>query len=434
MKFSQLGDVLKYKYRDGEHPDNIRRRKKRDNVFYSCASVLLICAIVLNVLSATGVIKDNRQNQGTDKQPWATPEIQEEIKFSVVDRSSTVRKMTVDELRINQPSIYGHEMLFSAGTGALEGSILTNLYLFNAVEGKAEKIAKSEIKDGEIFETYLSENWAVWVDTDHKGKNIIYKMNRVEMDGVKANTVSVVQEAENHMPRLGLYGNYLVWMEQVSDSEDKLYFVDLTSDENMAIKLFESTNYAVSTPYIYKNTVLWADQDPENPDKNISAIYSLMFEDLGENGTLDEESATEESPDAEEETGDGEAEEDSGEMEPHVFSAGTYVHKPICNDDVYVWIDKNNAPDSTLYYAYKSGALPPVSFWKNVTQYSVGEDFIVFVSNQIVYAYYYKSDILIQVSETGSSAILPQAFGTLIVWEDKTSTSGSDLFKYNIMG
>ncbi len=432
MKFSQLGDVLKYKYRDGEHPDNIRRRKKHDTIFYSCASVLLVCAIVLNILSSTGVIKDNRQDHGVDKQPWATPDTQEKIEFAVVDRSSTVREMKVDELRINQPSIYGHEMLFSAGTGTLEGSVLTKLFLFDAIDGTVEQIAKSEIKDGEIFETYLSENWIVWVDTDHKGKNIIYKMNRVEIDGVKANTVSVVQEAENHMPRLGLYGDYLVWMEQVSDSEDKLYFVDLTSDENMAIKLFESTNYAVSTPYIYKNTVLWADQDPENPDKNVSAIYSLVFEDLGESDTLDEDTPTDESNDSED--SDEATDDDSGEMEPQAFSTGTYVHKPICNDDIYVWIDKNNAPDSTLYYAYKSGALPPVSFWKNVTQYSVGDDFIAFVSNQIVYAYYYKSDILIQVSETGSSAILPQAFGTLIVWEDKTSTSGSDVFKYNIMG
>ena len=428
MKFSQLGDVLRYKYRDGEHPDNIRRRRKRDMFFYCCASFLLICAIVLNVLSATGIIKD-KQNQGVNKQPWATPDVNQELEFAVVDRSSTVREMKVDELRINQPSIYGHEMLFSAGTNTLEGSILTKLYLFDAIDGTVEQIAKSEIKDGEIFETYLSENWIVWVDTDHKGKNVIYKMNRVEIDGVKANTVSVVQEAENHMPRLGLYGDYLVWMEQVSDSEDKLYFVDLTSDENMAIRLFESTNYAVSTPYIYKNTVLWADQDPENPDKNASAIYSLVFEDLGESDTLDEEGQSDESTDNVEPD-----EGNSGEMEPQVFSTGTYVHKPICNDDIYVWIDKNNAPDSTLYYAYKSGALPPVSFWKNVTQYSVGEDFIAFVSNQIVYAYYYKSDILIQVSENGSSAILPQAFGTLIVWEDKTSTSGSDVFKYNIMG
>lgn len=429
MKFSQINDVLKYKYGDGKDPKKVKKRKKIMWTVLSVISILLIVAIVLLVLYSNGMFKmgedasENGTSQGTQQlvetpKPWATPAVSENI--TVEDnRSGSVRVMEVNEVRINQPSIYGHEMLFSAGEGALEGSVLTNLYLYNATDGSYKRIAKSKMKGGEIYETYLSENWAVWVDTDHKGKNVIYKMNRVEIDGIKANTVSEVRETENHMPRMGLYGDYLVWMEQVSDNEDKLYFIDLTSDENMAIKLFENTNYAVSTPYIYKNTVIWADVDPGREGENVSAIYSLVFEDLGENDTLDEET--------------DEEEEDSGVLEPQVFSTGTYVHKPICNDDVYVWIDKNNAPDSTLYYAYKSGATPPVAFWDNVTQYSLGDKFIVFVSDNVVYAYYYEKNLLIQVSEANCSAILPQAFGSLIVWEDKTKTSGNDVFKYNII-
>ena len=291
----------------------------------------------------------------------------------------------------------------------MDSSILTNLYLIDAVTGEAKKITESKLSGGEIYETYISENWIVWLDTDHKGKNVIYKMSRRDIKEIKANTISVVQEAENHMPKLGLYGDYLIWMEQVSASEDKLYFVDLTTDENMALQ----------TPYIYKNTVIWAERDPERPeDDSVSAIYNVIFEDLG---TVDSDD-------------DYEPEEDSGILEPEIFSPGTYVHNPMCNDDVFVWIDKNNAPDSSLYYAYKDGRGEPVRYWRNVTQYAVGDDFIVFASNQIIYAYYYESDILVQVSESGRSSILPQAFGTLVVWEDKSDTSGNDVFKYNILG
>ncbi len=413
MKFSQLNDILNFKYRNGEDPEKIKRRKKRDYIFYSVAAVFLIVAIVLNILSSTGVILGN--NPGGTQGAWQTPDPDSEIKLTAVDRSNNTKEMSVDEKRINQPSIYGHEMLFSAGSGSLESAVLNKLYLFNAVTGKAEKIAESKLSGGEIFETYLSENWIVWVDTDHKGKNVIYKMNRVEINGVKANTVSIVQQAENHMPRLGLYGNYLVWMEQVSDKEDQLYFVDLTTDENMSIKLFENTNYAISTPYIFKDMVLWADNDPADATGTKSAIHYVVFENLGSTESSEEEP------------------EDSGILETQIFATGTYVHKPICNDDVFVWIDKNNAPDSTLYFAYKSGNMQPTELWDNITQYSVGEDFICFVSNQIVYAYYYQSDILLQVSPANRSAILPQAFGTLIVWEDKTD-SGDDKFMYNIMG
>lgn len=412
MKFSQLTDILKYKYRDGEDPKEVQKRKKRDYLFYSCAAVLLITAIILNVLASTGVIGNNSQLGHQGAMPTPDPN----ITLVSVDRSESARKMVINEKRINQPSIYGHEMLFSAGSGSLESAVLNKLYLFDAITGKAEKIAESKLSDGEIFETYLSENWIVWVDTDHKGKNVIYKMNRVDINGTKANTVSVVQEAENHMPRLGLYGNYLVWMEQISDKEDQLYFVDLTTDENMSLKLFESTNYAVSTPYIFKDMVLWADNDPTDSSNTKSAIHYVVFEDLG---VQDDASENEET-------------EDSGVLETQVFATGTYVHKPICNDDIYVWIDKNNAPDSTLYFAYKSGAYQPQALWDNITQYSVGKDFICFVSNQIVYAYYYKSEVLLQISSASRSAILPQAFGTLIVWEDKTD-GGDDVFMYSIM-
>jgi hypothetical protein len=38
----------------------------------------------------------------------------------------------------------------------------------------------------------------------------------------------------------------------------------------------------------------------------------------------------------------------------------------------------------------------------------------------------------LQVSSASRSAILPQAFGTLIVWEDKTD-GGDDVFMYSIM-
>ena len=417
MKFSQLTDILKYKYRDGENPKAIQKRKKRDCIFYCAAAVLLITSIILNVISSKSTLEG-----GHTSNPWQTPVPQGNIKISA-DRSKFTKRMEVDQKRINQPSIYGHEMLFSAGSGMLEGAVLNKLYLFDAKTGKAEKVADSKLADGEIFETYLSQNWIVWVDTDHKGKNVIYKMNRVDINGIKANTVSVVQEAQNHMPRLGLYDNYLVWMEQISDKEDKLYFVDLTTDENMSIKLFENTNYAVSTPYIFKDMVLWADNDPADTTNTKSAIHYVVFEELG--STNNSEESEDESLDS--------TQNDSGMLETQIFATGTYVHKPICNDDVFVWIDKNNAPDSTLYFAYKNGNDAPKALWQNITQYSVGEDFICFVHSQIVYAYYYQTDILLQVSSATRSAILPQAFGTLIVWEDKTE-NGDDVFMYNIMG
>lgn len=409
MKFSSIEDILLHKYRGGKSPEKIQRGYILDRVFYACSALMLICAIVLNLLYASG--KFQKAEDDGLLTPWQTPEVTEQDSFGLKDMSGNVKEVSINRARINEPSIYGHEMLFSAGSGSLEKSVLTELYLFDADTAESRKIAEAAV--GEIYETHLSKNWLVWLDTDHKGRNVIYKMNRSEIEGEKK--ASVVQETENHMPKLALWGDYLVWMEQVSDSEDKLYFVDLNTDENMALGMFDNTAYAVSAPYIYENTVIWAEKDPSDDSK--SAIYSVTFEDLGKVNQSDEYNPDDET--------------DSGLAEPKVFSTGTYVHKPKCNGDIYVWIDKNNAPDSVLYYAYKNET--PVKFWNNVTQYALGDDFITFVSNQTVYAYYYKTDVLAQVSQSGRSAILPQCTGNLVVWEDKTD-SGDDVFKYNILG
>lgn len=385
-----------------------QKQRKNDKIVCACFAVFFIIAIVLNIFASP---------KEKSPQDVFTGQEENEAKLAqVLDRTANVKTLAVDEPRINQPSIYGHEILFSAGKGSLEGSVLTNLYLFDAQTGQAKKIAESKIKDGEIYETYLSRDWIVWLDTDHKGKNVIYKMNRNDYGSVKANTASIVQETANHMPKLGLYGNYLIWMEQESDTLDKLYFVDLTSDENMTIQEFNKTNYAVSSPFIYKNTVIWADSDPNDADGQNSAICSVVFDQLG---TVDSQ-------------GDYVPDSDEGEIDIKTFSTGTYVHNPICNDDIFVWIDKNNAPDSSLYYAYKSGDTTPKRYWRNVTQYALGEDFLAFTSNQVIYAYYYQSDVLVQISPSGESSILPQASGKLVVWEQ--FAQGNDTFKYNILG
>jgi len=130
---------------------------------------------------------------------------------------------------------------------------------------------------------------------------------------------------------------------------------------------------------------------------------------------------------------EGAEETGSGDMDIKSYSPGTYVHEPMCNDDVFVWIDKNKAPDSNLYYAYKTGDTKAVLLHKDVTSFTVGNDFIVYCYNQIIYAYFYKQGTLVQVSQSNNYAMLPQAYGSLIVWEDKTGKATSDVFKYNIV-
>lgn len=439
MRFSSLMDQLNEKYRGLPAPVKRKPKKHEKGLFIFAACALLI-VFVLQILSSTGVLPNSKEVDGSSwptMMPTATLQPGSTAGSVTLKMGTHAKVLNIEEKRINLPSVYGSELLFSAGNGTLDKPVLSTLYLYNTQTERLTKIAASKLTGGEIYEAYLSDSWIVWLDTDNKGTNIIYKMNRKAFTGRKVNTITEVRRTENHSPKLRLYGSLLVWMEQISDDDDQLYIVDLESEEDLALQEFTETTYALSAPYIYKRTVLWAGPDPDqtaaekaaNPQ---SAIYTIEFSpvsvDSSSTATVVPQSTSTvtESPYATEPP-----EDSSTDLTPALYKPGMYVHEPMCNGDVVIWIDKNKAPDSTLYMSLDGGA--PVLIHKNVTSYSLGTDFIVYNYNQTVYAYFYNKNITIQVSEDGMPSILPQAQGNVIIWEDKTPGVEKDTFKYNVM-
>lgn len=444
MRKSGLMDKLHEKYRGQPLPAS-RHRRKGGMLVPAIGAGALAVVILLNILFATGVLPAGSDTVEGDTWPTMMPTSTlvpgTTAGAVVVDMGSHAQVLNISEKRINQPSVYGTELLFSAGNGTLDKPVLQTLYLFDTQTEKLTKITTSQLKDGEIYEAYISQDWLVWLDTDHKGTNVIYKMNRKAIDDMKAGTITEVRQTENHSPKLRLYGDLLVWMEQIGDSDDQLYIVDLKSGEDLALQEFTEITYALSAPYIYQRTVIWAGPDPDQSAEEkeageTSAIYMVEFAPAVDANATDAPDATATLPAVTEDpnaTPDPNATEDPGnELTPVLYKPGMYVHEPMSNGEVVVWIDKNKAPDSNLYMSLEGGA--PVLIHKNVTSYSLGNDFIVYNYNQTVYAYYYKKDVTVQVSEDGKPSILPQTQGNLIVWEDKTPGQEKDTFKYNLLG
>lgn len=392
--------------------------------------------------------------------PTGPPLISEPSGMIIMDNSVNAKQIAVEEKRINRPAVYGSELLFSAGNGSIEKPVLTTLYLFDVTTQKYTKIASTQIEDGEIFEYFLSDKWIIWLDTDHKGTNIIYKMNR------QTNQVSKVREVGNLRPKLSLYGDLLAWMEQISEDSDRLYLLELNSEEDIVIEEFHETAYALSAPYIYENTVIWVGADPSGSGN--SAIFRADF-------ILDENYNPEEQEQGGSQTSTAGLSPNPSETNlssPHntspaaqtaapsapssppapqgpwlalpsnaenetlkvyYYPAGMYVHEPMYNGQVVIWIDKNKAPDSSLYMLdLASGEVSLLQ--TGVTSYALGTDFVVINSNQEIWAYYYKANTLIRVSNAERASILPETQGRVVVWEDKSSSGSGDVFMYNILG
>jgi len=198
-----------------------------------------------------------------------------------IDLSEGIMTVKSEENNINIPDVYGHEMVYSAGTGSLLKPLLKTLYLYDLDTGTEEKVAKVKLKDGEIFETVLNADYIAWLDTDQSGKNAIYVLDRNEENAEP----KLIKECSFAVPKLRLSKDFLLWIEQNEAKEERLYVVDLVSEENASIPGFAESiermvsTYGVSAPGIYGTEIIWDASDPNQSEEDSilngekSAIY-----------------------------------------------------------------------------------------------------------------------------------------------------------------
>jgi len=309
------------------------------------------------------------------------------------------------EKQINLPAIYDTEIVFSAGTGSISGPVLSKLYYYNLDTGEEKLLSTSKIYQGEYYETLISPDWIVWLETDHGKNNKIYTMKR------STGAVSLVKNCSNGKPKLRLYNDILIWMEQVEDSLDELYMFDLESQENLSLfEIKDVSTYGVSAPCIYQDTIVWSGPDTAqtaedktaNGDK--SSIYWLP---------LGEEAVTGET------------------LNSHTYSPGTYVHEPLYNGEYFVWIDGNKSPNAKLYIG-KDGE-EPVVIDQGVTTYSIGNGIVVYGRDQSVWCYVISTGEICRLTHEGEKGMLPLVHNRTVVWYNLSADSEKDMLRYIVL-
>ena len=303
------------------------------------------------------------------------------------------------EGQVNQPGIWDSELFFSAGSGSLDDPVLTRLYLYNLTTNKVQKVKETEIYKGEYYETLINDKWLIYLETDHGTNNYIYAMNRAD------SKVTLIKNCKNGKPKLRLHGDTLIWMEQDQD-EDKLYMVDLVSQENLPLFTFaDVATYGTSAPSIYGAWIVWSGPDPEPVDENevTSAIYYInLDEDIGENG-----------------------------IEPRIYKPDTYVHEPLFNGKHFAWIDTNKSFNARLYVAQPNAE--PRNSATGISAYGLGDGFVVYGKNQGIYVYIIATGETCRLTDETEKGILPQVYGRTVLWQNKSVSGGRDVLRYKVL-
>lgn len=333
-------------------------------------------------------IDSSQASQGEFIEP--NPDLIRDISFGAKD-------IEFAEKHINIPGIFDTELAFSAGTGS-PGEALTKLYLYNLDTQTEELITRSQVGYyGEIYETYINHNWIVWLDTNKGLKNHVKIMNR------GTGQVSTIRTSENGQPKLRLYGDILVWMEQVSDTVDKLYMVDLNVQEDLTLFEFsDKATYGVSAPWIYEGSVIWAGP---GETEDTSGIYYLKLE-TDEQGLFNE---------------------------PQAYFPGTYVHEPMYNGDVFIWLDTNKSREGKLYMGRMGEE--PVVIDQNITTYQLGDGIVVYAKNSSIWVYVIETGELCRLTSPGEEGMLPTVSNRTVVWYNilLSKELDRDVLRYKIL-
>lgn len=316
---------------------------------------------------------------------------------AAIDLSGNVIEIKSAEKSINTPDVFGAEMVYSAGTGSLLKPLLKTLYLYDLETDTEKAVAKVKLKDGEIFETVLNDTYIAWLDTDQNGSNSIYVLDRTQ----EGATPRLIKECTFAVPKLRLSQDYLMWIEQNEEKEERLYVVDLISEENASIPGFVESieramsTYGVSAPGIYGTQIIWAASDPNQSEEDSirngekSAIYHCDLTMFAQD-----------------------------DYEPSAFCPGMYVHDPITNGDAWAWIDKNKAPDSTLYLKVGDDVR---EIAQGVISYALGDEMLVFGKDGDIFVYFYTTDAYARLNREGERGIMPVVSGRRVVWFNKSA-------------
>lgn len=304
-------------------------------------------------------------------------------------------RLLFSEKHINQPVYWDGQLLFSAGTGSPDTPVLRSLILADVETGDETLVAASRVQYGEIYEPQMNAEWIIWLDTDHGGTSIIWALER----GKPGAEPFQIKTCRNGKPKLRLSGNTLVWMEPVSNEEDKLYLFDLETQENLPLTTLNApATYGVSAPSICGEQIIWAGPDEKDPGQSV--IYSFRLDD---------------------DHGDGDS-FNIGE-----YRAGMYVHEPVTNGRAMAWIDTNKSPEARLYFALDKGK--PILVDSNISTYAMGDGFLVYGKGEQVWVYSWATGEKKLCSLAAQKAILPTASGRFVIWFEFSAAESRDVIR-----
>jgi len=360
-------------------------------------ALVLVAIFVIVPLFGGGPDETASASNSPTATPLPTPMARE-------DMSDGAKELAIEYKSINDPYVYGNEIIFATGDKLEDTPEIDRLAIYDLTAGTVTEVSGIEKKYNSLFEPEINENYIVYLDCKSEYGGAICGVDRTTGD------TFVIREYLYGKPKVSLSGQYVCWMQQTGRGvdpatgdatygTDRLYVYDLAAREAVEIETFANTYFSYSAAYMSDDAIIYV--QPDGEDQLVTQEHSSASTDA----EIVVIPLTE-----------------GGDQQAVHFIPGTFVYNPLIEGDYIVYLDNTGAPGTHLMMCKKSGDSysAPVEIATDVLNYDVGDGYLVYTLNQTVYIYYFSDESSGQLSSTTSRAILGSANGKEVVWYDVT--------------
>lgn len=350
------------------------------------ALACLLIFIVIPILSG-----DMNKPKTTASQAITTPTVDPNAEK---DMTGLEKEAILEQKSINNPLIFGNEMVYTTGEKSLVNPPLKNIAVYNLDEKKGA-VLDQITANYNLFEPKMNEKWIVFLDVNNKGGGRVCAYDR------KANKMFTIREYLYGMPKLSLFGDYVAWMQETRPNIDKLYICHLTDNESVILQTFTDTPTSYSAVSFCDKELIWVEKaNPgAEPTEDMKCVIKRMPFPDGKPG------------------------------EVITYDPQMFVFDPVTNGNAIVFLDGARGPEARLMISI-DGALPK-EIAKGILNYGLGNDVVAYTKDEAVYIYYIKDGIKGKLTGKNQRGELSAVNGDMVCWYDVTDGVGvRDVIKY----
>lgn len=310
------------------------------------------------------------------------------------DISDRAEELTITNKSINDPFIYGTEVVFTTGDASEAAPEIMGMAIFDIGTKQVTNVEGIKKKYNSLFEPKMNDKFIIYLDCRSDDGGAICGYNRA------TGTSFVIREYLYGKPKVSLSGKYAVWQQETMPTRDKIYIFDLETMENATIEEFFNTSLSINNAYASESDIIYVQPEGESQildGSSGSTNSQISIVPIKENGNL----------------------------QRLVHCPGTYVYNPMINGDDIVYLNGAGDKNSSLMFIRKKGGqfTAPLEIAKDVLNYRIGEGYVVYTQQvaqdkEAVFIYYFADGSNGRLSNDNTRAFLTCANGKDVLWYD----------------